>query len=212
MIFKSLKYRRFCALFLDLLLISLLTMFLTNNTISNPYYNDYSETYEEFTKLIENNSYTYNTQEELNNYINQISPIVYKLNQTKLFGEIWFVVLSFLYFGLFQYSTGGQTLGKKIYKLKLTDKNNKKLGFINSMIRPIFIGELYLFDGIVFISILNILGILLIKDQNIYMLYYSLIALIGIIYEVFMIIFFIKNKKNEALHDKILKTKVIEVK
>ena len=210
--FRSYKYRRFSALFLDLLFISLLVMLLTNNTISNPYYNDYSSTLDEYNKLIEVNPMSYTTTEELDNYINKLSPVIYNLNRTRIFYSIWFVVISLLYFVLFQYSTGGQTLGKKIYKLKVTNKENNKLNIFRLLLRTLFIGEIYLFDGIVFISILNILGSLLIKDSNTYMIYFSIVSLIGIIYEIIMIVNFVKNKNNETIHDKISKTKVIEVK
>jgi len=210
--FRSYKYKRFGAIFFDLLLISVLTMLLTNNTISNPYYNDYNSSVEEYNNIVKEMPSTTNNSEELNEYVNKLSPAIYNINKTRLFYNIWFVVLSILYFAIFQFSTGGQTLGKKLYRLKVVNENNKKASITSLLLRTMFIGEFYLFDGIVIISILNIIGILLINNNAIYMLYYIIVNLLGIAYEIFMIVYYIKNKKNDTIHDKIAKTKVIEVK
>lgn len=210
--FRSLKYRRFSALFLDLLLISLLVMLLTNNTISNPYYNDYLYNMDEYNKLVESTPTIYTNPDDLNNYVNKLAPTIYNMNKSRIFYFIWSVVLSLLYFVLFQYSTGGQTIGKKLYKLKVTNKENKKISISRLLLRTLFIGEMYLFDGIVIVSILNILGILLIPDPNTYMIYFSSVNFIAIIFEIFMIVYFVKNKNNESFHDKLFKTKVIDAK
>ena len=210
--FRSLKYRRFSALSLDLLLISLLTMLLTNNTISNPYYNDYLYNMDEYNKLVESTPTIYSNPDDLNNYVNKLAPTMYNMNKSRVFYFIWSVVLSILYFVLFQYSTGGQTIGKKLYKLKVTNKENKKISISRLFLRTFFIGEMYLFDGIVIVSILNILGILLIHDPNTYMIYFSSVNFIAIIFEIFMIVYFVKNKNNESFHDKLFKTKVIDAK
>ena len=137
---------------------------------------------------------------------------IYNMNKSRVYYFIWSVVLSILYFGLFQYSTGGQTIGKKLYKIKVTNKENKKISFSRLLLRTMFIGEMYLFDGIVIVSILNILGILLINNAYNYMMYFSIVNFIGIAFEIFMIVYFIRNKNDEAIHDKISKTKVIDIK
>ena len=74
--FRSLKYRRFAALFLDLLIISILTMLLTNNTISNPTYNDYLSNMDEYNKVVETMPTVSSNPDDLDNYVNKV---IYKM-------------------------------------------------------------------------------------------------------------------------------------
>jgi uncharacterized RDD family membrane protein YckC len=214
MVFRSIKYRRFSAIFLDLLLLSLLTSLLFNNSISNPRYNDYQNYSKEYTELITNiNIEDYSSPDKVVEFKDKVSTLLYNTQKSNLFYYIWFVVLSILYFVIFQYSTGGKTLGKKLYGLKVVDSENKKKISLSRLIgRTLFAGELFLFDGIVFTCILNIIGILLINDSNIYFYYNALINLIGIIFEIVLIVTFFKNKNNETITDKVFKTKVIDIK
>ena len=214
MVFRSIKYKRFSAIFLDLLLLSFLTSLLFNNSISNPRYNDYQNYSKEYTELITNiNIGDYNSPDKVVEFKDKVSTLLYNTQKSNLFYYIWFVVLSILYFVIFQYSTGGKTLGKKLYGLKVVDSENKKKISLSRLIgRTLFTGELFLFDGIVFTCILNIIGILLINDSNIYFYYNALINLIGIIFEIVFIVTFFKNKNNETIADKVFKTKVIDIK
>jgi uncharacterized RDD family membrane protein YckC len=214
MVFRSIKYRRFSAIFLDLLLLSLLTSLLFNNSISNPRYNDYQNYSKEYTELITNiNIEDYSSPDKVVEFKDKVSTLLYNTQKSNLFYYIWFVVLSILYFVIFQYSTGGKTLGKKLYGLKVVDSENKKKISLSRLIgRTLFAGELFLFDGIVFTCILNIIGILLINDGNIYFYYNALTNLIGIVFEIVLIVTFFKNKNNETITDKVFKTKVIDIK
>jgi uncharacterized RDD family membrane protein YckC len=214
MFFKSLKYRRFSAIFLDLVLISLLTSLLFGNTISNPYYNDYKNSSKEYTELISNiNPQEYSTPDGVIKFKDKVSDALYKTSKTNIFYYVWFIVLSLLYFVVFQYSTGGKTLGKKLYKLKVVNSDDKKnVSFFRLLFKSLFIGEFFIFDGIVLISILNIVGILLINDANIFFYYNAIISLLGIILEIILLVSFFKSKNNETILDKVFKTKVIEVK
>ena len=214
MFFRSLKYRRFSAIFLDLVLISLLTSLLFGNTISNPYYNDYKNSSKEYTELISNiNPQEYSTPDGVIKFKNEVSDALYKTSKTNIFYYVWFVVLSLLYFVVFQYSTGGKTLGKKLYKLKVVNSDDKKnVSFFRLLFKSLFMGELFIFDGIVLISILNIVGILLINDSNMFFYYNAIISLLGIILEIILLVSFFKSKNNETILDKVFKTKVIEVK
>ena len=211
MFFKSLKYRRFSAIFLDLVLISLLTSLLFGNTISNPYYNDYKNSSKEYTELISNiNPQEYSTPDGVIKFKNEVSDALYKTSKTNIFYYVWFVVLSLLYFVVFQYSTGGKTLGKKLYKLKVVNSDDKKnVSFFRLLFKSLFMGEFFIFDGIVLISILNIVGILLINDANIFFYYNAIISLLGIILEIILLVSFFKSKNSETILDKVFKNKVI---
>ena len=214
MIFKSLKYKRFAAMFLDLVIISIFTTLLFSNSISNPKYNEYLEVSKDYTKVVTEVP-NYNTQslEELNDYVNKVSDITYRYQKSNIFFYVWYVVLSFLYFVVFQFSTGGKTLGKRLYRIKVTNKeSNKNISLFRLIGKYLLVGEFYLFDGIVIISMLNIVGSLLINDVKVLFFYTVICNLIGILIEVAMIISFLTSKTNETISDKIFKTKVIEMK
>ena len=214
MVFRSLKYRRISAIILDLLIISLLTSLLFNNSISNPYYNDYQNNTKEYNELVSNvNPNDFNTPDGVIQFKNKFSDVLHKTVKSNLFYYIWYVVLSFLYFVLFQYSTGGKTLGKKLYGIRITNKeSNKKLSILRLIGKTFCAGELFFFDGIVFICILNIIGILFINNTDIFFYYNALVNIIGIVFEIVLLVTYFKNKNAETITDKIFKTKVIEIK
>lgn len=214
MVLRSLKYRRFSAIVLDLLIISFLTSLLFNNTISNPYYNDYITNSKEYNELITNiNPRDYTNTESVTQFKNEVSGSLYKTVKSNLFYYIWYVVLTILYFTVFQFSTGGKTLGKKLYGIKTVNKeDNKKISISRLFGKTLFTGELFFFDGLVFVCILNIIGILLINDSNIFFYYNTMVNFLGVIFELVMLITFFKNKNNESITDKLFKTKVIEIK
>ena len=214
MIFRSIKYRRFSAIFLDLLLLSFLTSLLFGNSISNPRYNDYQNNSKEYTELVTSIKLEdYNSPDSVMKFKDKISTSLYNTQKSNLFYYVWFVVLSILYFVIFQFSTGGKTLGKKLYGIKVVNAEDKKRISLGRLIgKTLFTGELFLFDGIVFTCILNIIGILFINDANTYFYFNAFTNSLGIIFEIILIVSFFKNKNNETITDKLFKTKVVEIK
>ena len=108
-----------------------------------------------------------------------------------------------LYFIVMQFYFGGQTLGKRILKLKVVSNNDKKLSIINFFIRSLIVNE-------IFINILNVIFILVLSKGN-YLIYNKIIYVVTYILEMAILFTMVFDKQNRGLHDYISNTKVIEL-
>ena len=122
---KSVKSKRIWAFFIDYLLVSLFLTMVYQIRILNPNYEKYNETYEKYTELI--------SDLDSNEYLSFIESKDYKLINYDLskYGISLVcinLIVYILYFGGFQFWNKGQTIGKKIMKIKLVSKkDNLKL-------------------------------------------------------------------------------------
>lgn len=136
-------------------------------------------------------------------YLNKTAPLSYRIDKENFLYTAIEVVITILYFVVFQFIKGGQTIGKKLLGIQVV-KDYGELQ-INDMIFRSFIVNDLLY------SMICLLFLFTIKDIN-YIYSISILGTIqGIIMLVsaFMIIF---RKDKRGLHDIITKTKVIEVK
>ncbi len=184
--------RRVTAYIIDILLLTLILSLIYQINGINPHqeeYMKYSQTYSEH--LVEKNKTEFDFEE-------------YSYNIT-LYGKVFVVVdiiIFFLYFVLFQKYNNGQTVGKKLMKLRLIQKPKSK--------NLTLIGRLLLIYGLV-PSILNITLISILQKQN-YLTLSKNIGLANSLFILFILIFMILRKENLALHDKLCKTEVVDLK
>ena len=137
------------------------------------------------------------TDEEIIDKVNHLS---YMTEKNSVIMYAVSVIACLLYFGLFQGFTYGQTLGKKIMRLKIVSNDGNKVSYKQLIFRTLFLYSIINYLGIIlfalafsedlFISAVNILSIF----------NTTLLTIIGI-----MIIF----NGRRGLHDVICKTKVI---
>ncbi len=122
---KSVKSKRIWAFFIDYLLVSLFLTMVYQIRILNPNYEKYNETYEKYTELI--------SDLDSNEYLSFIESkdyklINYDLSKYSISLVCINLIVYILYFGGFQFWSKGQTIGKKIMKIKLVSKkDNLKL-------------------------------------------------------------------------------------
>ena len=109
-----------------------------------------------------------------------------------------------LYFVVIQFSFNGQTLGKKLLKLRIVSNNKKELTIFNYFIRSLIVNE-------VFINVLNVICILVLS-KNSYFAYNQVIYIITYILEMAILFTIAFDKNARGLHDYISNTKVIEEK
>lgn len=150
-------------------------------------------------KYVENGNIT---PKEMEKYIEESSALSYRIDKENFIFSIIGITVYILYFVVFQYKNGGQTLGKKLMKIKV-EKESGELG-INDFIFRSFIINSLLYNMIVLILLFTT------KDAA----YVYGIGILGFIQFVIMIvsslmIAFRKDKK--ALQDIVTKTKVVEV-
>ena len=186
------------------------------------YYEDKELTKKEYNKLIKlDNKYLETlkdkyedkkiNEEEYNDIIEKLNlqyqkidtDYSYKLLKYSIIPTIVNLMCIMLYFIVMQFYFGGQTLGKKILKLKVVSNNDKKLSIVNFLIRSLIVNEL-------FINILNVIFILVLSKGN-YLIYNKIIYVVTYILEMDILFTMVFDKQNRGFHDYISKTKVIEL-
>jgi uncharacterized RDD family membrane protein YckC len=207
------KVDRISAYLIDLLIVTFLITFLVSNTITNPFYNKtnsvcsaYSEVEKEAKKDLD-----YASPESITAYIKKISPTYRTCYIRKSYaGYVWYVILTLFYFGLFAYLNDGQTLGKKMFRLKVVNnKDGKSAKFYQLIIRNIFGGNRLLAGNNLVILISLFLP--LIKNGYHFSIGISILAILTYIIDIVFILLFIFKKNGRTLDDLLGFTKVIRV-
>lgn len=129
----------------------------------------------------------------------------YKLLKYSIIPTIVSLMCILLYFVVIQFYFEGQTLGKKIMKLKVVSNNDKKLNILNILnylIRSLIVNE-------VFVNIITIICLIFLSKNN-YIAYNQVIYVITYILEMVILFMIVFDKKNRGLHDYISNTRVVE--
>ena len=143
---NTLLFKRFIANAIDILIISLLTGLIININFINPSKNEYTNSVNKLNEYME--EYKKNMENSENdtkpNVINdEYKSIIYDVSK---YGKNYYLIdgiIIILYFTLFPLIYEGQTIGKKIVKLKVIhQEENKKVSFwqyfFRAIITPIF--------------------------------------------------------------------------
>lgn len=186
----DISLKRIIAYVIDIVLLTLILTVFVRITHIDPYLNDYEKTNETYLEEIkkENNKDT-------------IISLNYDLYKYKVVSNGLSVVFLIGYFGVFQMLNKGQTVGKKLMKIKVVSNNNKKLTFINYLIRIVIL------NNIVF-TILNIVLVYVLKENTFYYTTYICSLLSSLVYLVNIMMVILK-RDNRGLHDMLANTKVV---
>jgi len=158
----------------------------------------YNKANEEFNDLASQFAAQEITKEE---YLESSIEYIYKIQDSGIVLNSIFLVLTIGYFIVFQYLNKGQTLGKKLLKIKVIE--NGKEPSIKAMILRTFITN-SIFSGLFCILLLFIL------DKNNYYYGYYAIAMIEMVFVFLTALFILYRKDRLGLNDLIAKTEVIE--
>ena len=191
---KASFFKRLLAYVIDTIILTLIIGVLSS-VVSNKQYEKASE---EYMRLQE----SYMKQEiTITEYQNDIKPIVYDMQKSSVTINTVSVLLSIAYFIVFQYLNRGQTIGKKLMRIKITE-NNKEPSLKAMVIRTIIINS-------ILTGILNIVLVYLLK-KNTYYTGYQIVSYIELAFAFISALFIIYRKDKLGLHDIIAKTEVIE--
>lgn len=163
----------------------------------NPNLNEYTKWNDKYTEYIKDTK-------NINLKDKEIVDYTYQLNKT---GQVYFIVDIIVYIGyfvFFQKFNKGQTLGKKIVKIRILNKDNTSANISQLLIRSLLI------YGI--ITQLSILLTINFVSKNMYLYINNIITFISTIIFwacAFVIIF---RKDNQGLHDLLVHTIVVEEK
>ena len=196
--------KRLMAYLLDTFLVYLFIIMVSNIKVLNPNYDKLLKTSENYNVAVSK----YEKGEISNeDYLDISEQYVYDATKYNISTNIIFIVVSFLYYCVFQKFNNGQTLGKKIMKIKVVDNENKNVSFIKYILRllPMY----FIFIGSI---IPYILSSILVWFMNVssFSLIYSLIVYLFMLLGVISFFMAFKREDKRGLHDILAGTKVIE--
>lgn len=127
----------------------------------------------------------------------------YKIEKLNIRSTIISIVCYVLYFGVLQYILKGQTIFKKVFRIRVIDKNNthKKIPLWKYIVRSILVCE-------IIITVIDLILLLSLK-QGSYTIANGWMLQIKYIYEMIFLITLIIRDDARSIHDLILNTVVV---
>lgn len=192
---KATFYERLASYIIDFLIVSSLLSIICYKLSDN------SSTYiEEINTIYE--SYT-NNEITPTDFADKYLDIVYNEEKKDILTPTISVILTIGYFIVFQYLNNGQTLGKKILKIQVVDKNtNKPPSILKGTIRTIFI--LNIASNIITIILRTCV------DKNTYLITSTILSIFNWIFLIITIVLMISKSSCRGLHDLMANTIVIK--
>lgn len=189
--------QRLLALMLDLILVSIISSLLTYPLINNDNYKKLSN---EATNVIEEYLESKITAET---YINRSADISYDLSRVTGLSSIITIAIYILYFVVYQWYNKGQTIGKKILKIKLVSSNDNDLTLNGIALRSLLINFI-LVDMIMIV-------VIIFGSKDVYFVTSNLFQSLQYIFVFITAIMILSRKDKRGLHDVITHTKVEKV-
>ena len=193
---KALFVQRFIAFLLDIFILSSIA-----SLISYPFLDAKS-----IDKINKNSSEViekYTTGEiDMDTYVDEVKGISYQLSQKQGVVSLVTLFLAVLYFIVYQYYNNGQTIGKKLMKIKVVSSTDKEITMNSFIFRSLIVNSI-LVDMISF-------AIVIFGNETAY--FYG-VAICGIIkYTLLLICGFMVmwSKSGLGLHDRIAHTTVVK--
>lgn len=191
------KIKRIFAYLIDLLIVSVISTLIFSLPIFKQDYKNYEvATNEYLSEIRESGSGEVNEQKLLDLQYN-----TYKESATLLIIKTGLLII---YFGVFGYFMHGQTIGKKIFNIKIVSNSNKSINPALFILREILVTN--------FIPELLSLIFLLISSKNLWTQASLYISYASYITAFLLVGFMIFRDDERGLHDLICDTKVINVK
>lgn len=203
-------YRRISAFLIDIFLVTFVSTIFSSISYVNPFMENYKVAYDEYREIYKSESESVLTNPTIKNvvdYSNKMSKQIYKIDYSMLFNNIYYLVFSFLYFVLFAYFTNGQTLGKKLFKLKVVRQDGEKVKLSNLMLRTLLSGS-SIFMGVNIIVVIQLL-LLMISQNQVYFYAILFSSMISYVIEIIGLVLLF-SKEHRSLDDIIGSTKVID--
>ena len=189
--------KRIIAFVIDIVIVSLVVS-LINLLPLDPYKDKYKDTYEKYNEVVQKS-----TEDEKNDYKDEIIELNYEVYKYRTYSSMFSATALILYFGVLPLVMNGQTLGKKIMKLRVVSNNEKKLNFWKYLIRIVILNNIWL-------SLINVGAVYVVSGVKFYYVTYVISMLSSLIYMLNLIMVMFR-KDNRGLHDMVAGTKVILV-
>ena len=189
--------KRIIAFVIDVVIISLVVS-LINLLPIDPYQEKYKDTYEKYNEVVRKS-----TEDGSHDYKDEIIELNYEVYKYRTYSSVFSAAALILYFGVLSLVMNGQTLGKKIMKLRVVSYNDKKLNFWKYLIRIVILNNIWL-------SLINVGAVYIVDGVKFYYVTYVISMISSLVYMLNLIMVMFR-KDNRGLHDMVAGTKVIEV-
>ena len=195
--------KRVMAYIIDILIVSIIATMISSVGLINPYKDEYEEAYDEYADVVaqiqeEGSGVDRDASED------ELITLYYNVNKYNVVRSGISVVCTILYFALLQSLMNGQTIGKKIMKIRVVaNKDDKKLNFVNFLIRSVILNN-------VIFSVLFIVGIYLF-DVSGYYNYSIVVSYLQMLLLTVIMLMVVLRKDFRGLHDFAAGTKVIDL-
>jgi len=198
---KSVCLRRFGAYMIDVLIVGVISSCISFIPFLNPNREKYEQQYQEVLDLFQKYEQNEITQDQ---YQEQYIEMYYDLNRNSVNELVINIVVIIAYFGIFQWQMNGQTIGKRLLKIKVEANDpEKKLSWLNYFIRTIILNN-------IIITIAQLIVLFFIPKENFYAVY-SNINMVGYILLYIIVFLILVRLDHRGLHDLIAGTKVVMI-
>ncbi len=189
--------KRICAFIIDIMIVNILVSVIgvfipVSDNISNLN-----------TELVTANEQYLNKEIDEFTYLSVVYNVEYDLEKETIPISIISAVVSLLYFVVLPFYKKGQTLGKRMFNLKIVKSNNGVLEMNDLVIRA------FINNGI-FISLAKLLLIFVIKEPKIMVISGVILSYIQFAVWIVSLIMIIFTNKKQGIHGIISKTEVVE--
>lgn len=188
--------KRAFAYIIDLTIVVFIIGLFTNIEALNPNYEKYEQAFENYKTLLTESGNTNNSQT-----VKQATNVMYDLNKYSVSTSIINVVVMILYFGLFQYYNKGQTIGKKLMKIRVVSNDGKKLKLSQVLLRMLIINSIL--TSVILICLISF------ASKGVYISVSKYINMIDAILVSVSIIMIMFKNDGRGLHDLLGNTKVV---
>ncbi len=189
--------KRIIAFVIDIVIVSLVVS-LINLLPIDPYQDKYKDTYEKYNEVVRKS-----TEDGSHDYKDEIIELNYEVYKYRTYSSVFSAAALILYFGVLPLVMNGQTLGKKVMKLRVVSYNDKKLNFWKYLIRIVILNNIWL-------SLINVGAVYIVDGVKFYYVTYVISMISSLVYMLNLIMVMFR-KDNRGLHDMVAGTKVIEV-
>lgn len=194
----DISLKRVVAYLIDIVLVTLIATLITNVKVFNPYYERYNENYDKYAELL--NKYRENEIDE-EEYQKEFIPLNYELSKDSTIAGGVTIALLVAYFGIYQGLAGGQTIGKKMMKIKIVGTKAEKVN------AGLYILRCVILNNIIF-RILLLIGPFITNASTFNTFSYVIEILEGAV-ECAIFVMIMLRKDGRGLHDYLAGTKVI---
>ncbi len=192
---KALFSQRFLAFLLDVIIVSVIASLITAFI---PINDTTEKLYEEQTTIMEN----YMNQEiSMEDYVNQMVDISYEVSRQTVVLTIVSIVVYLVYFVVVPVYQNGQTLGKKVLKIRVKKCDDTPLSMNDMLFRSMI-------NNSIFYNIIC-LCLIFFVNKNTYLSLNTFLTILqyGVLITSAIMIGF--TQKKQGLHDKLVKTEVV---